>query len=52
MKINQHFRHLNPTAGTEKHGPVLITKIVTGSKKPPLGNYDLPAHCPHELFHE
>src|SRR6185503_10874556 len=52
MKINQRFRHLNPTAGTEKHGPVLIVKIITGSKKPPFGNYNLPAHRPHALFHK
>src|SRR6185436_8502397 len=52
MKINQCPRHLNPTAGTKKHGPVLIAKIITGSKKPPFGNYNLPAHRPHELFHK
>ena len=48
MKINQRFCHLNPTAGTEKHGPVLIAKIITGSKKPPFRKYNLPAHRPHE----
>ena len=50
MKVNQRFRNLNPTAGTGKHGPVLIAKIITGSKKPPFGNYDLPAHRPMSSF--
>src|SRR6185295_11754310 len=27
IKVNQCLRHLNPTAGTKKHGPVLVAKI-------------------------
>ena len=46
MKVNQRFRHLNPTDGTEKHGPVLIAEIITRSKKPPFENDDSPAHRP------